>query len=76
MAHHPFPKFYEAGIKVSISSDDPPFMSTTLGKEYQRVQESYHYSDKTMNNITQMAIESAFVDESTKNALLVRLINS
>ena len=38
MNDHPFPKFYAAGIKVSISSDDPPFMSTTLGQEYQRVQ--------------------------------------
>ena len=32
MNAHPFPKFYDAGIKVSINSDDPPFMSTTLAK--------------------------------------------
>ena len=73
MNHHPFPKFYDAGIKVSISSDDPPFMSTTLGQEYQRVQESYNYSDETMNAITRMAIESAFVDEKTKTELLARI---
>ncbi len=73
MAEHPFPKFYEAGIKVSISSDDPPFMSTTLGQEYQRVQESYRYSDEIMNAITHMAIESAFVDPQTKAELLSRI---
>lgn len=73
MNHHPFPKFYEAGIKVSISSDDPPFMSTTLAQEYRRVQESYQYSDETMNKITKMAIESAFVDETTRKKLLAQI---
>lgn len=73
MSSHPFPKLYEAGIKVSISSDDPPFMSTTLAQEYQRVQESYHYSNETMNDITRMAIEAAFVDEKTRNELLKRI---
>jgi adenosine deaminase len=73
MSHHPFPKFYEAGIKVSISSDDPPFMSTTLGLEYQRVQKSYNYSDETMNDITRMTLKSAFVDEQTRKELLTRV---
>ncbi len=73
MASHPFPKFYEAGIKVSINSDDPPFMSTTVGKEYQRVQDAYQYSDETMNAITRMALEAAFVDEDTKRNLLNQL---
>jgi adenosine deaminase len=73
MNNHPLPKFYAAGIKISINSDDPPFMSTTLAKEYQRVQESYQYSDEIMNNITTMAIKSAFVDEKTRRELLAKI---
>lgn len=73
MSAHPFPKFYDAGIKLSINSDDPPFMSTTLGLEYERVQKSYNYSDETMNAITRMAIEAAFVDQRTKEELLARI---
>ncbi len=73
MAHHPFPKFYDAGIKISINSDDPPFMSTTLGQEYERVQEFYDYSDETMNAITRMAIQAAFVDEKTRSELLAKI---
>lgn len=70
MDSHPFPKLYEAGIILSINSDDPPFMSTNLGTEYARVQKAYHYDDATMNAITRMAIESAFVDEPTRKELL------
>lgn len=73
MASHPFPKFYEAGIKVSISSDDPPFMSTRVALEYERVQNAYQYSDATMNAITKMAIEAAFVDEVTRKELLEKV---
>ncbi|CAM2932244.1 adenosine deaminase [Legionella worsleiensis] len=73
MSSHPFPKLYDAGIKVSINSDDPPFMSTTLAQEYQRVQESYQYSDDTMNEITKMAINAAFVDEKTRKELLEQI---
>lgn len=73
MKSHPLPVFYEAGIQISINSDDPPFMSTTLPQEYQRVQEAYQYSDEVMNSITRMAIKSAFVDEVTRNELLSRI---
>lgn len=73
MNNHPLPKFYDAGITISINSDDPPFMSTTLALEYQRVQESYQYSDETMNKITKMAIQSAFVDEKTRAKLLAKI---
>lgn len=71
--HHPFPKFLEAGLSISLNSDDPPFMFTTLGQEYLRVQKAYHLSDAVMTGITKMAIEAAFVDEGTKIKLREKL---
>lgn len=72
-ASHPFPKLFEAGIKVSINSDDPPFFGTTLPNEYRLTQQAYQYSDETMETITAMAIECAFADEETKKALRGKL---
>lgn len=69
MQSHPFPKLLDAGIKISLNSDDPPFMSTTLGQEYDRVQQAYQYTDAKMESITSMAIDCAFVDEETKKML-------
>lgn len=73
MDSHPLPQFLEEGINISINSDDPPFMSTTLGEEYRRVQKAYQYSDDIMRSITKMAIQSAFVDEDMKTRLLARI---
>lgn len=70
---HPFPKLLEAGIKVSLNSDDPPFMNTNLAKEYALTQHAYSYSDQEMISITAMAIECAFVDQETKKKLLAKL---
>ncbi len=66
---HPFPTFFKEGINVSLNSDDPPFFSTTVGREYAIVQQAYQYSDDTMRSITKMAIDCAFVDDTTKKRL-------
>lgn len=70
---HPFPAFLQSGIPISLNSDDPPFMRTTLANEYALTQEAYQYDDATMTAITRMAIESAFVDERTRNKLRLKL---
>ncbi len=72
LAEHPFPKLLEAGISMSINSDDPPFLGTTVAKEYARVQKAYGYSDTQMRDITLMALNSAFVDETTRAKLRSR----
>lgn len=70
---HPLPKFLDKGIKISINSDDPPFMSTNLNREYEIVQKTFGYSDEQMKDITRMALQCAFVDEGTRQELLARI---
>lgn len=70
LENHPLPKLLAAGIQISLGSDDPPFFSTQLAQEYSRVQQAYLYTDEQMTNFTIMAIQSAFVDEKTKQKLM------
>ena len=73
IAHHPFPDLLKAGISVSINSDDPPFVRTTVAKEYALVQAAYGYSDIDMTNITRSAVEHSFADQDLKMRLLKQL---
>lgn len=66
LQNHPLPRFVQAGITVSLGSDDPPFFRTDLAKEYHRVQQAYQYTDSQMTAFTAMAIDTAFADEQTK----------
>lgn len=69
---HPLLKLYQAGIKVTLNSDDPPYFGTTIGHEY-AVAEQYLGFDKAMlNHITRTAIENSFADLATKKRLLAR----
>lgn len=70
---HPILQFIEHGIDISINSDDPPFMNTCIGDEYQRVQNTFDLSDEKMRSITRMAIKHAFVDIETQHKLLNKI---
>jgi adenosine deaminase len=73
LAAHPLPHFLAAGISISINSDDPPFIPTTVALEYARVQQAYQYSNAQMQAISAMAIDSAFISPQLK-AQLHRLL--
>lgn len=72
--NHPFAKLREAGCKVTLNSDDPPYFRTTLKREYDVAREHFGLDDKALTAITRTAIEAAYVDRKTKAALLARLV--
>lgn len=72
-ASHPLRRFVEAGVRVTLNSDDPPFFHTSLAAEYATASKVMGFSDAEINAMTRTAIEAAFVDEPTRQALLARL---
>lgn len=72
-ASHPLRRFVEAGVRVTLNSDDPPFFHTSLAAEYATASKAMGFSDAEINAMTKTAIEAAFVDEQTRKALLARL---
>ena len=72
-ASHPLRKLKEAGVRVTISSDDPPFFHTSLKREYELASDAFGFSDAEIDDLTRTGIEAAFVDEDTRRALLAKL---
>ena len=70
---HPFRRLRDAGCKVTLSSDDPPYFQTSLLREYALAAEHFGMRDKDLAAVTRTAIEAAFVDRKTRTALLARL---
>lgn len=73
LAAHPLRRLMEAGVKVTINSDDPPFFGTSLGKEYRLAHTELGLSEDALLQCTRHAISAAFVDEETRDTLLARL---
>ncbi len=70
---HPLRKFFDAGLKVVLGSDDPTFFRTSIGREYQIAQEKFAFTEKELAKLTRNAIEEAFIDEPTRAKLLQRV---
>ena len=63
---HPLHRLIDAGVRVTLNSDDPPFFHTTLGAEY----DDAGLGEAALRGIARTAIEASFVDEATKRRLL------
>lgn len=70
---HPFSAFFQQGLLVSLNTDDPTYVGTTLAREYQLAQETWQLSDENLLQVTKNAIKSAFCDEALKSKLMARI---
>jgi adenosine deaminase len=70
---HPLPRLMEAGVKVTLASDDPPYFGASIGGEYAICREWYGFDDDRLCTITRTAIDAAFCEKSLKQSLMLRV---
>ncbi len=70
---HPVERLRAAGVKFSISTDDPPFFGTTMVQEYQALEQIFDWDAGLFGEINAMALAAAFCDGHTKANLTKRL---
>jgi adenosine deaminase len=70
---HPLPRLRDAGVRLTLGSDDPPYFGATIGGEYQVCAERLGFSREDLETITRTAIDAAFCDRELKSALRARV---
>lgn len=70
---HPVQDLTARGVKTSLGSDDPPFIISTIGDEYQRVQGAHGLSLRDMAGFTSRGIGAAFCTDRERDVLRGRL---
>lgn len=70
---HPLRRLYEAGVKVTLGSDDPPYFGASIGGEYAVARERLGFEEGELERITRTAIEAAFADDALKGSLVRRM---
>lgn len=73
IAAHPVKALTDAGVRTTLSSDDPPFFDTDIARDYDSVARGFDLSPKVMLGFTRRSIEAAFCDEATRERLLARI---
>ena len=68
-AEYPLREFLDAGLKVSINTDNRTVSNTSLAKELEFVQKTYGVSDEEIRKMMQNAVETAFARDDVKERL-------
>jgi adenosine deaminase len=66
---HPLPRLLEAGVRVTLGSDDPPYFGASIGGEYALCREHFGLTDDDLRSITRTAIDAAFCEKTLKERL-------
>ncbi len=70
---HPVKQYFDAGLMVTINSDDPPMFGSDLLGEYVLAQEKYGFTLEQMRELAANAVEASFLEPSQKLELLRRV---
>lgn len=70
---HPIARLRERGVKVTVSTDDPPFFSTTMTDEFNMLSKTFGWNEADFDAFNQTALEAAFCDDATRARISKRL---
>ena len=70
---HPIAKLRQAGVKVTVSTDDPPFFRTTMTQEFEGLNRAFGWDESDFAVLNATALDAAFCDAATKQRLRDRL---
>lgn len=63
---HPIRMLMEAGVLVTINTDDPGIFNTDMNKEYSALAKHHGFNEKEFRALNQIAATSSFISEEKK----------
>ncbi|MGJ8612560.1 MAG: adenosine deaminase [Octadecabacter sp.] len=75
-ADHPIKRLRDAGVKVTVSTDDPPFFGTTMTREFDMLADTFGWNETDFRALNQTALDAAFCDAATRTKIEKRLETS
>lgn len=70
---HPIGQLYDREVKVTISTDDPPFFHTTMAREYEMLNRAFDWDEGVFSKIARTSLDAAFCDADTKAKIAKKL---
>jgi len=70
---HPIETLRERGVKVTVSTDDPPFFHTTMTREFEELERAFGWDQEVFGEITRTALDAAFCDGDTRARIAKKL---
>ena len=69
LAEHPFRKLRDAGVVVTLNSDDPAMFGSWLSDEYRVAREVFGYDDHELADIARAGVRASFAGDDLKRRI-------
>jgi adenosine deaminase len=69
VAAHPLPRLIEAGLYVTLNSDDPPMFNTSLNDEYLATTQAYGWDADELEQLDLNAVRATLLPEAQRTKL-------
>lgn len=73
LEEHPITAFRDAGVVITVNSDDPPMFGTTLNHEYEIAARLLDLDEAGIGELAKNAVRAAFVDDAFKAELCAEI---
>lgn len=70
LAEHPLPQMLEAGLNVSVNSDDPAYFGGYAGANFEALEGAFGWGASAALTLAGNSVRSSFASEARKNELL------
>ena len=75
MGEHPLKKMLEAGLMVTVNSDDPAYFGGYINENYLAVQQALDLSEDALRVLACNSFEASFLGESEKKRLIAQVMS-
>jgi adenosine deaminase len=72
---HPLERLRQAGVRVSLNTDDPALLGASLVGEYALCRQAFEWTDDVTRDVARTSIEASFASDDVKAGLLKALRN-
>ena len=72
---HPLLAMIQAGLRLTLTTDDPSIFGTTLSKESALAAEHFQLSEESLKGMVMTAVQSSFLPDREKNELEKRMVS-
>ncbi|MGC2745128.1 MAG: adenosine deaminase [Candidatus Angelobacter sp.] len=66
LQEHPVRKFFDEGLMITLSTDDPAMFQTSLNKEFEIAQQEFSFSEEHLRELARNSIEASFLPVEKK----------
>jgi aminodeoxyfutalosine deaminase len=73
LEEHPIQAFWNAGVTVTVNSDDPPMFGTTLNREYEIAATLLGLDEAGVADLARAAVRASFAPETVRQGVLAEI---